>query len=215
MAARGIDAVVCDIGGVLIDWRPDRVYAELIPDPLERQRFFTEVCSPEWIAGWDAGRPLDEACQELVQRHPQYEQAIHAWRRQDEMVAEIAGTAAIVHQLKQRGMALFLLTNMPTDVFEARVSRFDVLKSFQGAVVSGAEGVVKPDATIFRILVNRYHLDVARTFFIDDSPLNITAAQALGFQVHRFRTAPQLAADLAHLGLLPSENGPTGYVGRS
>ena len=215
MAARGIDAVVFDIGGVLIDWRPDRVYAELIPDPLERQRFFTEVCSPEWIAGWDAGRPLDEACQELVQRHPQYEQAIHAWRRQDEMVAEIAGTAAIVHQLKQRGMALFLLTNMPTDVFEARVSRFDVLKSFQGAVVSGAEGVVKPDATIFRILVDRHHLDVARTFFIDDSPLNITAAQALGFHVHRFRTAPQLAADLAHLGLLPSENGPTGYVGRS
>ena len=120
-------------------------------------------------------------------------------------MAEITGTAAIVHQLEQRGMALFLLTNMPTDVFEARVSRFDVLKGFQGAVVSGAEGVVKPDATIFRILVDRYGLDAAQALFIDDSPLNITAAQALGFQVHRFRTAPQLAAELAQLGLLPAK----------
>lgn len=55
-----------DIGGVLIDWHPDRVHAELSPDPVERQRFFAEVCSPEWTTAWDAGGPLDEACKDAI-----------------------------------------------------------------------------------------------------------------------------------------------------
>lgn len=202
MVLPAIDAVVFDIGGVLIDWQPERVYAELIPDSVERERFFAEVCSREWIAAWDAGRPLEEACRELSQRFPHYEEAIHAWRRQDEMVAEMADTIAIVDELSQRGVRLFLLTNMPVDVFDALVARFAFLRHFRGAVVSGAERVIKPEAAIFNILVERYGLDVARTLFIDDSPANVAAAQALGFRAHRFETAPKLVAELAQLGLV-------------
>ena len=51
-------AVVFDLGGVLIDWNPRRLYCSLIEDETERERFLTEVCSPAWNLTADAGRPL-------------------------------------------------------------------------------------------------------------------------------------------------------------
>jgi hypothetical protein len=50
-----VDTVVFDIGGVIIDWNPRYLYDKLITDPAARDRFLTEVCSPQWNArsrGW-------------------------------------------------------------------------------------------------------------------------------------------------------------------
>lgn len=96
--------VVFDIGGVLLDWRPELVYAELIPDAAQRTWFLAEVCTPEWNLSLDAGRSFDAACAELATRYPAQERNIHAWKRQADMVAgEIPGTADLVSALRSRG----------------------------------------------------------------------------------------------------------------
>ena len=195
-------AVVFDIGGVLLEWDPRLVYRDLLPDPGDLDRFLAEVCTPEWNATLDAGRPFDEACAELAARHPEAADLIYAWKRQDEMIAgEIAGTADLVARLGDAGVARYLLTNMPAPVFAARRARYPVLQQFDGAVVSGEEGVLKPSPEIFAILRTRYELDPAATLVVDDMEANAAGARAAGFLAHRFVDAPALAGALAAHGL--------------
>lgn len=195
--------MVFDIGGVLLDWQPRLAYRDLIPDPDELDWFLAEVCTTEWNLSLDAGRPFEEACAELTARHPDQAERIAAWRHQDVMIAgEVPGTAELVRRLNDRGVPLQLLTNMPADVFRARHAAYDVLQLFDGAVVSGEEGVLKPDPELFGILVDRFDLDPAATLFVDDSQLNVEGARASGLQAHRFVDAQRLEATLTELGLL-------------
>ncbi|MGI8983420.1 MAG: HAD family hydrolase [Acidimicrobiales bacterium] len=194
-------AVVFDIGGVLLEWDPKLVYQDLLsPDQLDR--FLAEICNADWNATLDAGRPFDEACAELASRHPDHAELIHAWKRQDEMIAgEVAGTGALVARLRGAGVPLYLLTNMPADVFAARRRRYPILQRFDGAVVSGEEGVLKPSAEIFARLRDRFGLDPAATLFVDDQEANVAGATAAGFLAHRFVDAPALAVALRACGL--------------
>jgi 2-haloacid dehalogenase len=197
-----VQAVVFDIGGVLLEWDPKLVYRDLLPDPADLDRFLAEICTPEWNATLDAGRPFDEACDELATRHPHHAELIYAWKRQDEMIAgEVPGTAELVGRLHDAGLPLYLLTNMPTEVFAARRRRYAVLGQFDGAVVSGDEGVLKPSAEIFAILRHRFDLDPAATLFVDDMEVNVAGARAAGFLAHRFVDAPALADALGTYGL--------------
>lgn len=198
-----VRTVVFDIGGVLLRWDPRLVYASLIPDPDELDRFLAEVCTPAWNGELDAGRPFDEACADLTARHPGKADLTRAWGRQDEMIAgEVAGSADLVARLRSAGVALYLLTNMPSDVFAARRARWPVLRSFDGAVVSGDEGVLKPASEIFQRLIGRFDLEPATTLFVDDQAVNVEGAEALGFVGHRFVDADGLEDRLVELGLL-------------
>ena len=116
----------------------------------------------------------------------------------------MAGTADVVRDLKAANVPLYLLTNMPVDVYDARRARFPVLQEFDGAVVSGVEGVLKPDAEIFRRLVERYRLEPPETLFVDDVEKNVEGARRAGLLGHRFVDAATLRAELDRLGLLPS-----------
>jgi len=49
-------------------------------------------------------------------------------------------------------------------------------------VVSAYEGCVKPEAKIYQILLDRYHLNADETIFIDDSPINCEACDNLGIK---------------------------------
>lgn len=51
-----IKAVVFDFGGVLIDWSPEYLYRQLIPDEAQRRWFLTHVCAMDWWSARTAGR---------------------------------------------------------------------------------------------------------------------------------------------------------------
>jgi len=192
-----IETVVFDIGGVLLDWQPRLLYDQLLDDPAELDWFLAEVCTHEWNLTLDAGRSFDEACGELAARHPDHAHLVHAWRRQDEMIAgEVAGVVDLVDALEAADVPRFLLTNMPADVFATRLERYEVLRRFHGAVVSGEEGVLKPSREIFEILLTRFDLDPGTTLFIDDAEVNVAGARAAGLHAHHFTDAARLAAEL-------------------
>jgi 2-haloacid dehalogenase len=195
--------VVFDIGGVLLDWNPRHLYRTLIPDPEVMERFLGEICTLEWNGRLDLGDTFDEACDELAALHPEQAELIHAWKRQEEMLGgEIPGTADLVRRLRDRQVPLYLLTNMPATVFHDRRDSFEVLRWFDGAVVSGEERLLKPSPEIFDLLTTRFGLDPAETLFIDDQPINVAGAEAAGLVAHRFVDAPTLETALVDHGLL-------------
>jgi 2-haloacid dehalogenase len=202
-----IDAVVFDIGGVLLDWNPRYLYRALFHDDAAMERFLAEVCTMEWHLANDLGTPYDVSCAALAAEHPEHAEMIWAWgRRSEEMIAgPIAGTVEILRELKQRGIGCYALTNMEAETYPQRVARYEFLRWFDGTVVSSAEGVAKPDAEIFLRLLHRFGLVAATTLMVDDNPANVAAAAALGMQAIRFESPEQLRRWLQNAGVLTAD----------
>lgn len=201
-----VDVVVFDVGGVLIEWNPRHLYRKLFGgDDVRMERFLTEVCSPAWNLRQDAGRSWPEGIAELAGRWPEQAALIRAFdERWEEMVpGPIDATIALVRTLKRRGVQLFCLTNFSQAKFELTRRRFDVFALFDGIVVSGEIGLVKPDPAIFQHLLQRFRLSAGQCLFVDDAPANIEGARAAGMRGHLFRSAAALAGELQTCRLLP------------
>ncbi|MFK4084542.1 HAD family hydrolase [Kribbella sp. NPDC020789] len=203
MTERTIDAVVFDIGGVLLDWSPDYLYADLIPDEEQRRQFLSEVATPAWNAQQDAGRTWAEAVAELAGRHPEHTEWIEAydtgWLKMVKGVFE--DTAQLLTDIRALGLPTYALTNFSEEKWEVAQEAFPILTVFDGEVVSGAEQTVKPDEKIYRILLERYRLDPARTFYTDDMQYNVDGARAVGIDAELFTGAADLRTHLRNRGL--------------
>ncbi|NEA30405.1 HAD family hydrolase [Streptomyces sp. SID13031] len=203
MSERSVDDVVFDIGGVLLDWSPDYLYRDLIPDDGQREHFLTNITSPEWNLQQDAGRPWAEAIAELTSLHPEHAEWIDAydtgWLK---MVGGlIEGTADVITELREQGIPTYALTNFSTEKWEVAKEAFPILAGFSGEVVSGTEQTLKPGEKLYRILLDRYRLDPARTFYTDDKNDNVIAARATGMDAETFINAPTLRTHLRIRGL--------------
>jgi 2-haloacid dehalogenase len=110
----------------------------------------------------------------------------------------------ILRELKEAGHPLYGLTNWSHETFPFARERFDFLTLFDGIVVSGEEGMIKPDPKLYQTLLERYDIDPSRAVFIDDNKANVDAAEALGIHGIHFHTPQQLRAELVELGFLPA-----------
>jgi 2-haloacid dehalogenase len=203
-ARRHPTTVVFDLGGVLIEWDPRRMYRTLFDDDAEMEHFLTEVCTPAWNLEQDRGRPLEEATSALVAEFPDRRDLIEAfYRRWIDMLGDpIWGTVEIVDELRTAGIRLVALTNWSHETFPAARPRMTFLDHFDGVLVSGEVKLIKPDPAIFELLMSRHDIDPAAAVFIDDSPANVATAASLGFDAIHFVSAAQLRAELTARGVL-------------
>jgi 2-haloacid dehalogenase len=202
-----IAAVVFDLGGVLIDWDPRYLYRRLLDgDEAAVEAFLAEVCTPEWNARQDAGRPWEEAVAELCARHPEARSLIEAFdRRWEEMLGgPVEGSVELLAELRAAGLPLYALSNWSAAKFPIARARYPFLGWFDDVVISGEVGLLKPDPAIYRLLLDRHGLVPRQTLYVDDAEPNVDAARQLGMRALRFRDAGSLRAELAVLGLLES-----------
>jgi 2-haloacid dehalogenase len=197
-----IDAVVFDLGGVLIDWDPRYLYRQLFDDPGAMEDFLASVCTSGWHHAHDLGADIRQSCEQLATRFPGHRDMIMAWaERGEEMVAgQFDDTVAVLREVKAAGLPCYALSNMEPDAFAVRRARFPFMGWFDALVISGLEGVAKPDRRIFEILLRRHGLRPERCLFIDDQARNVDAARELGIHALRFSSAAQLRRDLRALG---------------
>jgi 2-haloacid dehalogenase len=207
-----VRAVVFDLGGVLIDWDPRYLFRKLLADEAAVEEFLATVCTPEWNAEQDRGRPFAEAVAELVERHPAHAAAITAYHeRWPEMLGgDVPGTVALLAELRAAGVPLYALTNWSAETFGFARERFEFLSWFDGVVVSGEERMAKPEPGIFQLLLDRFGLAPSATVFVDDAPGNVAAARRLGVDAVQFQGPDRLRQDLRMRGLLDGAAGSAG-----
>ena len=198
-------AVLFDLGGVLIDWNPRHLYRKIFADEAAMEDFLATVCTQDWNEEQDAGRPFAEGVRLLTERHPHAAAEIAAYHlRWEEMLGgEIAGSVAVLDELRERGVLLFGVTNWSAETFPIARRLFPFLDWFWAILVSGDERLRKPDPRFFALAIERFGLDPAATLFIDDSRRNTEAAAVLGFRTQCFTDAASLRAVLVTQGLLP------------
>ena len=197
--------ILFDLGRVVLDWEPSRLYSKLFDSSDELAWFLENVCTMDWHTRHDAGVSFADNAPGLIAKHPKYEAQIRAWgERWMEMFAGyIDGTPEIIERLTEKGLPLYALTNMPSETKPLMDAHFPLLTIFQDIIVSGDEKLVKPDPAIYALTLKRMGLPApGEVLFIDDSEKNITAAAALGFETHLFRGAAGLERTLVEAGLL-------------
>lgn len=195
---------VFDIGNVLIRWDVRALAEKLFDEAHETDHFMQNVWSPDWNLEQDKGRSWDEAVAVLSAEHPDYAEQIAALHTRwiETVPGSIDGTVKILKYLKNRGDKVYAITNFCAEKLKITQEHYDFLTLFDGMVVSGAERMIKPDAAIYRLFLDRYGLDAEQVFFTDDSPANVEGAREIGINAVLFTSPEQLQEDMKAHGLL-------------
>jgi len=205
-----IQAVIFDLGAVVIDWDPKLLYRKIFAgDEAKVEMFLTQICPPDWNERQDGGRSLAAATAERVAAHPEWEREIRAfYGRWSEMVGgPIPGTADIMRELKALGVRLFALSNWSAETFPLVRDRFAELGLFEKIIISGEHLCAKPDERFYRIALEEIGLPASSLLFIDDNKRNILAAERLDFITLVFTSAKQLRTDLRAMGFALNSTG--------
>jgi len=197
-----INTIIFDLGKVLINWEPRNLFRKIFTDEKEMEYFLSEVCTMDWNEQQDAGRSWQDGIDLLVPQFPKYKKEINAYfDRWEEMLGgEISGTVEILKDLKASGKyRIYGLTNWSAETFPIAIKQFDFLNWFEGILVSGDEGIKKPDPAIYELLLERYSIDRKTALFIDDSLRNVRAAEKVGLKSIHFIGPESLKASLNDL----------------
>ncbi|HVI48854.1 MAG TPA: HAD family phosphatase [Chitinophaga sp.] len=193
------NAIIFDLGSVLIDWNPRYLYRKIFSTEEESEHFLQHICTSDWNEEQDAGRSLQDGTELLIARHPQHEAQIRAYygRWKEMLRGQIDESVQILQQLKEsRRYKLYALTNWSNETFPLALVEFPFLQWFDGIVVSGREKLRKPFHSFYQLLLDRYQIAAEDALFIDDNLRNVTAAEEYGIDSILFNHPDQLKSEL-------------------
>jgi 2-haloacid dehalogenase len=198
---RGVD---WDLGNVLIDWRPVAAIAAGVGVD-EAQRFLAadDFDFMAFNHGPDSGGSWADAEDDVRRTHPHWVEHALSYRAHFEhsLAGEVPGSVDLVRELHAAGVAMWGLTNWSDELWPHAPRLFPFLELLDGVVVSGTEGVAKPDAAIYRIAVQRSGIPAGELVFVDDKQANVEGAVAAGLDGILFTGADDLRLALRGRGL--------------
>lgn len=201
-----IEAVIFDIGNVLIEWNPERFYDRAIGEAA-RKRLFSEVPLHAMNDEVDKGADFRVMVYKLAEAHPDHAEAIRMWHDHWIELASpvIPQSVRLLRALRRKGVPVFSLTNFGIQSFAYAASIYRFLEEFDRPYISGHMRVIKPDPRIYEMVEADCGVAPERLLFVDDRGDNIAAARARGWQAHHFTGPEGWAARLVDEGLLTHE----------
>lgn len=200
---RAAEAVVFDIGNVLIEWQPERYYDGRI-GAVRRRALFAAVDLHGMNERIDAGGLFRDTVYDTAAENPDWAEEIRWWY--DHWIGlaspRIEHSITLLRRLRGKGIPVFALTNFGDDAFAYAQTQYEFLNEFDQAYVSGRMKLTKPAPAIYAMVEAECGIAPEALLFTDDRAKNIDAAAKRGWQTHLF-TGPQAWADrLVAAGLL-------------
>jgi 2-haloacid dehalogenase len=201
-----IEAVVFDIGNVLIGWNPERFYDAQIGE-ARRKAMFAAIDLHAANDVIDSGGPFKSTFYDLADQHPEWGDEIRMWHdRWIEMAAPaIDHSVRLLRALRANDVPVYALSNFGVETFAYAQTHYDFLNEFDCPYISGHMRVIKPDPTIYQMVEDDCGLATGALLFADDRSDNIAAAAERGWQTHLFTDAQGWADRLVAEDLLSSE----------
>jgi epoxide hydrolase-like predicted phosphatase len=199
--------VIFDLGGVLLEWNPDEIRFRFQPDSDLRRSLRRDLFGhPDWRM-FDRGALTESEIIDRMETRIGLARAeliaiVNAVRA---ALVEKPDTVKLIRALRQRGIALYCLSNMPASIYAHLRLRHAFWDIFQGIVISGEVRMSKPEPEVFTHLLERFDLLAEESVFVDDLPVNIEAAKRVGLHTVLFRDAEQCAHELDKLLTMPME----------
>lgn len=205
------DAVIFDMGNVLIDWNPQEVYRHHFTDSQDQTLFFAGLFPRMHHAAHDSLESFTSALAPLKGQEPEMVHLIeifeHRWH--EFVRGPLSETVDVLHDLVEAEVPLYGLTNWPHQTWPPRPPAdapraYDFLEHFVDIVVSGQVQMHKPNDDIYDHALQQFGLRPEQAVFVDDLSENIATADRLGLHGIRFTNAKALRDELEGLGLLQS-----------
>jgi 2-haloacid dehalogenase len=199
-------AVVFDIGNVLIEWQPERFYDAVIGED-RRRAMFAAVDLHGMNDRVDRGEHFTDTIYATAEDYPDWRDEIRMWHdRWIELATPtIDHSVRLMSALQARGVPVFSLTNFGIQSYDFAATHYPFLRQFDRDFISGHIGIIKPDSGIFERVERETGLTPGALLFTDDRADNIAAARARGWQVHHFEGPQGWADRLVAAGLLTQE----------
>ena len=183
---------IFDFGNVLAEFYPDRLTAPFIPDK-EMQKCISEVVFDRiYWDRLDKGTITDDELKTEIRSRVPKESGDLACKVYDNWVntlTPVKGMQQLIYDIHKTDKKLYLLSNISigfADSYRTVGWINELFNCFDGMVLSGTIGMVKPDAEIFNFLLNKYSLKAEECLFIDDNDKNISGARAVGIGGYLF-----------------------------
>lgn len=196
-----IKNVIFDIGNVLTDFR----WAEFLADKgfskEEVQRIANaSVLTPIW-AELDRGAwSFEEVMAGFIKNDPEIEKELHqAFDDMTDIVRIRDYAIPWVKELKQKGYSVYYLSNFSEKIERESIAGLAFREEMDGGILSWKEKVIKPDPTIYRLLLERYSLVPEESVFVDDLLVNVEAGRKLGIHGIVFQSKEQVEEELKKL----------------
>jgi len=205
-----IDAVVFDIGNVLVQWRPEDAFDRLIGE-ARRRALFSAVDLDTMNKRVDLGDEIADVVAECAVAHPEWREEVLIWNTHwaDMFQPVIPESVRLLRALRARGVPVLALSNFGDRTFDLAQTMYPFLTEFDQMYISGRMRMMKPDPEIYAALEAACGFAPDRLLFADDRADNIAAAEARGWQGHLFEGPEGFAARLVAEGLLSkAEVGP-------
>lgn len=196
--------VIFDLGNVLIEWDPALAFADVFTTRDAAEAWLDEIGFHDWNRAQDGGRSFAEGIAAARAQHGDRARWLEGYLAAFPVTIEkpVPGSWDILEELAARAVPLFALTNWSAESWPAATELHPRLSLFRDVLVSGQEGLLKPDAAIYQRLLDRNGLLAGESIFIDDSLANVEGARAVGLDAIHFTDAGALRAELRRRGLL-------------
>ena len=200
-----IKNVVFDFGQVLVRFEPEYMTGQYIKDENDIKLMSQVLFDRLYWDKLDKGTISDEEVVALSnERLPEHlrEKTAKVYYNWIYNIPQISGMEEIAKELKEKGVRIFLLSNIST-YFAAHAKEISVLSHFEKCIFSAVCGHTKPNADMFDHLCKKCGIDPSETLFVDDSEKNISGAENFGIKGYLFDgDAGKLRRYLEKIGIL-------------
>lgn len=194
--------IVFDLGGVLIDFKPERYLAH-IGFSEEDIILFTKIVfyGEEWNEYNSSKSNTKQTEQKLMQSYPQYIdkiKEIFSNINYKYILFEMKDTSNYLKKLKDKGYDIYILSDLSIDSYNYN-KQFEFFDYIKGGVYSFEIGTTKPNENNYKILLEKYNLIPEETIFIDDRLNNIQIANNFGIHGIQFVTLDSVKEEIRSL----------------
>lgn len=198
-----IKNVIFDIGKVLTNVDFMRSIRQYTNTEEEAERVHVAISKDDTWSHFDKGiKSKEEIIERLVANDPEVGEYTRAFvLGMKDLFFAYDFTEAWIQSVKEDGKGVYILSNWPEHVYEKFKEEMWFLDKVDGYILSYRDKVIKPDAEIYNLLLNRFDLKAEECVFIDDRKENTVGAEKVGIKGILFETKEQVEADLKALGV--------------
>ena len=198
-----IKNIVFDVGGVLMEFDTHALTTHCAGNEADGLLLHREIFDHyDWVS-IDRATPEAYALAQMQSRLPERlrEPAAQVLAQWDKWLVPEEKINALVEELAGMGYSLYILSNTSAHFYEFK-ERIPTWPLFKGAILSFEERLLKSDPEIYRRLFSRFGLVPGECFFVDDSHMNVEAANWSGMVGSLYRgDISEVRADLRRAGV--------------